>query len=119
MPNIKKLRLTLNELLEDLKNVLVYKDEIEDLNTIETLLNFLPDEILLSNMQSSLFPYKKQICSKDDKYFISNCSDIFKGLPSDRVQHFSKVLQDPKRIDKETRLVIFDYLIVMIKMCEK
>lgn len=118
MPNPEKLRKTLNEFLEDLKTVFTERSEISDLELIEGLLIILPDAQLVSSIYDALIPYKKQITSKDDKYFISNCSKIFNGLPTERVNHFVSVLQNSKRVDAETRGVIFDYLIVMIKMAE-
>jgi len=118
--------MTDNILREFKKNVIAFLDELIDQFPGEPGLVvgriFIKDRIdseqLMHRFIQHVVPFKEQIESKDDEFFIKNATDIFGLGSSSQFNHFKKIWKS-SQLDNEDRDVIWMWFQTFIMLCDK
>lgn len=114
---------TILEFIIDLKdNVFTSPVDQGDLALIQYFFSKLDDVSVSNHVVQHVLPYKNEISDRNVNFFIKKKTEIFKGLPADRVNYFVRLVTTPEidgglsTEDKETAWKYFDLLIAL---CEK
>jgi hypothetical protein len=121
--DIKK---TVLEFIKDLKdNVFTGNTEQGELALVEFFFKKMNATSVASHVVSHVLPHEKEIENRDLRFFLKEKTNIFGGLPADRVDHFSQLVTLPTNQgglsaeDKETAWSYFDSLIDLSKKYKK
>jgi len=113
------MKTTILELIEDLKdNVFTSQAEIGDLILVEFFFKRMHPERIMNHIISKVLPWKKKIHDRDQKFFLENTS-LFVGLPKDRIQHYSSMINNLTGEDKKTIWLYFDTVIAIAENYRK
>lgn len=117
---------TVLEFIRDLKdNVLTKPTEQGELALVEFFFKKMSSSSVASHVVTHVLPHEKKIKDRDLSFFIKEKSNIFGGLPSDRVEHFSILVTSPpgkggmSNEDKDVVWAYFDSLIDLSKIYKK
>ncbi len=109
---------TVLEFIDDLKeNVFTESSEQGDFMLVEFFFKRMHREKIMNHIIASILPWKKKIIVRDEDFFIKN-TDIFKGLPDDRVTHYGKVITGA-RVSEDDRVTIWSYFDTMVAIAEE
>lgn len=113
------IRTTLLEMIADIKeNIVSSPADIGDMLMITYFFEKMDSKTLLDRVVNGILPYKKQIMDHDVSFFIDQREVVFKGLPKDRIEHFSQMLSGSS-VSEENREVIFLYFEKLIEIASK
>jgi hypothetical protein len=119
--HINDLRITIGELLIDLRDNVFYGDsQLQgDFTLVEFFFKKLNDTSLINYIVKHILPYERQILNHDLNFFITKKNDIFGGLPQNRVDYITnKVIKLPKD-DTDVLWTYFDSILNSIKQYKK
>ena len=121
--DIKK---TVLEFIKDLKdNVLTDATEQGELALVEFFFKKMSPSSVASHVVTHVLPHEKKIKERDLSFFVKEKSNIFGGLPPDRIEHFSAIVTLPPNKggmsleDKKIVWVYFDSLVDLAKIHKK
>jgi len=120
--NSEKLLTTLKQntilFIQSLRNHVFsrHSDASGELLLVEVYFSGMPDEKLMQHMLKHLLPHKKQIVSRNVKFFLKN-RGIFSGLEEDRIDFYAKHISDG-HLDEDTMSTIWEYFDTFLALVE-
>lgn len=122
----ESIKTTVLEFVKDLKdNVFTNVTEQGELALVEFWFQKMTPHSVANHVVSHVLPYEKEIKTKNVMFFIKEKDNIFKGLPSERIEYFSQLVTLPSNRggmsddDKNTVWVYFQSLVGLAKEYKK
>lgn len=107
------IRNTVLELVADFKdNIFTNPREQGDLMIVEFFFQKLNAETIAERIVKHVLPYSKAIENRDVTFFLEKKNEIFGGLPANRVEYFSDLIQKPEDkggMTEENKDVVWAY----------
>ena len=114
--NYKRFNALISVFLKDLKKALPSNKKLKITSSqIETLILVTPRKLFKSCVQF-VYPYKEQILSKDEKFFLGDGVSIKKDFLSESLE--LKTLWETK-LSTENKEIIWKYFKILILLMEK
>jgi hypothetical protein len=109
---------TIIDLISNLKDD-IFKDPEErgDLVLVEFYFKNINPERVMTHLINKVLPYRKQIESRNVKFFLENES-LFAGLPEDKIKYYSGIIASGKRIRDDYRITIWEYFDTLIAFAD-
>lgn len=107
-----------NQVLNLLDDILsICPDESDVLLVRLFFENQVDSETLMHGFIKWVYPWKKYIQDRDERYFDEN-DHIFGPLPTNKVEHFKRKMKDGT-FDADDKTIIWDYFQVFISLIEQ
>lgn len=107
------IRNTVLELISDFKdNIFTKHEEKGDLMLVEFFFQKLSAETIADRIVKHVLPFAKEIESRNVIFFLEKKGEIFGGLPKERVEYFSNLIQKSEReggMTDENKDVVWAY----------
>lgn len=107
------IRNTVLELISDFKDNIFTKDEEKgDLMLVEFFFQKLSAVTIADRIVAHVLPFSREIENRDVSFFLKKKNEIFGGLPKERVEYFSTLIQKSEKeggMSDENRGVVWDY----------
>lgn len=111
------------EFIEDLKNnVAECESDKGDLMLVEFFFKKAAPSAIMEHVIKHVLPLKDKIKNRNTSFFLQKKNEIFRGLPTDRVEYFAQRCSKPASqggLSDEDKEVIFAYFDTMIELAEK
>lgn len=107
------IRNTVLELLADFKdNIFTKPEEQGDLMLVEFFFQKLNADTISKRIVDHILPYSKEIENRNVIFFLEKKAEIFGGLPKERVEYFSGLIQKSEKdggMSEENKEVVWAY----------
>ena len=110
---------TVIELIGDLKSSVFTRDnEQTDMLAVEVYFENLSPKSITDNIVKYLLPHSEHIKSRNESFFKTQ-RELFEGLPTAKINYYSGVLSDDKRLVADDKEVMWDYFTCLLTLAEK
>ena len=117
------------KILHDLQNTIldlitIFRDEMftepnerGDLLVVEFFFKRMHPERVMDHVVEHVLPHTEKIKQRNQNFFLEN-RGIFAGLPEDRISHYTDIIANSDRLDKEDRQEIWEYFDTIVALAE-
>ncbi len=109
---------TVIDLLKELKVVFNTYEEITDFDIVILFFRHVSEEKIMDHIIDKVLPHKKMIENRNQNFFVQNSQHIFKGIPEDRIQHYTDEIVKGDRIEDEDRECVWEYFDYIIELVD-
>lgn len=114
---------TVLELIEDLRdNIFTKSSEKGDLLLVEFYFKKMAPVKISDHVVTHVLPYKGAIENRHISFFKEKKYDIFKGLPQDKVDYFSRLVENSEEeggLSEEDKNVVWSYFDTLSMLAER
>lgn len=115
LPDLKNTILDLVGVLRD--EMLTEPDEQGDLMMVEFFFKRMHPESVMQHVIQHVLPHAVRIKKREQGFFLDNRA-IFSGLPDDRIDHYTQIVANSDRLDKDDRQEVWDYFDTIVALAE-
>lgn len=113
------IKTTVIELIGDLKSSVFTKDsEQSDILIVEVFFENLTPKAITDNIVKYLLPHSDQIRTRNEDFFKTQ-RELFEGLPPAKINYYSSILSDNRRVCDEDKDVMWQYFESLLTLAEK
>ncbi len=114
---------TVLELIADFReNIFTKQEEKGDLMLVEFFFSKMSPDVVADRIVKHVLPHAKKINNRDVSFFLEKRNEIFGGLPSERVEYFANLIENPEShggLTEENKIIVFQYFDTFVCLGEE